>query len=119
MVNKSFTNKNSKNQTMKKVLYSLSVLSLLSISCARYDVNRVNWEKLGSSACPSPTYIATMAKSAVDTGGYFNGERITLFELYKDARVIHGTDVTIQNIRYDVKNGKKKVSVIFDVVKCK
>ena len=103
---------------MKKVLYSLSFLSLLSISCARYDVNRVNWENLGPSACPSPTYIATMAKSAVVNGSVYP-EKITLFELYNDARVIHGTDVTIQNIRYDVKNGKKKVSVIFDVVKCK
>ena len=103
---------------MKKVLYSLSFLSLLSISCARYDVNRVNWEKLGPSACPSPTYIATMAKSAVENG-VLNGKRITLFELYNDARNIHGPDVTIQNIRYDVKVGKGKTSVIFDVVKCK
>ena len=46
-------------------------------------------------------------------------ESLTMYNLLYDARVAHGNDVTIQNIRYDLKNGKKKVSVVYDVIKCK
>jgi hypothetical protein len=34
------------------------------------------------------------------------------------AKKKYGEDVTIQNVRWDVKN-KKNISAIFDVIKCK
>jgi len=119
---------------MGKFIFSSLVLILVS-SCSIYDYQRFNGEDFSKSACSNPEYIATIGKSAITfqtnangqrikdaDGDYitkFNPESLTLLNLLNDARAAHGKDVTIQNVRYDVKNGKKKVSVIYDVVKCK
>jgi len=80
--------------------------------------------------CPTPIYVATMSRTGkvVITNNERDGfmKRIildqsdfTLVSLLEYARGAHGKDVTIHNVRWDIKNGKKKTGVIFDVVKCK
>lgn len=93
-------------------LLSLLIATVLVTSCATYDYKS---ENMNHSACTNPTYICTMSKMGND----FDPTSLTLFNLLKDARAAHGNDVTIQNIRYDLQNGKKRLSVIYDVVKCK
>ena len=115
---------------------------ILITSCSTYDYQRFNGENVNSAACPNPEYVSTIAKSAVifestkerllgngktakvteEYSKKYDPESLTLYNLLKDARAINGNDVTIQNIRYDVRNGKlrsKRVSVIYDVVRCK
>ena len=38
-------------------------------------------------------------------------------KLLADARAKYGNEVTIQNVRWDYMN-KKRISVIYDVIKC-
>ena len=45
---------------------------------------------------------------------------MTLATLLNDAKVKYGNDVTIQNVRWDLLTDKvTKVSVVYDVIKCK
>jgi hypothetical protein len=107
---------------MRKFILSSLVLILVS-SCSTYDYRRFNGETANGSACANPQYVSTMSKSAVvfqpNAPKKYMPESLTMYNLLFDARVAHGNDVTIQNVRYDVKNGRKKVSVVYDVVKCK
>jgi hypothetical protein len=91
-------------------------------------------------ACPHPTYIGTMSKSTnftsilstlstalkedeiylkteKSTSISYNQESISLYNLLADARAKYGNEVTIQNVRWDYMN-KKRISVIYDVIKC-
>jgi hypothetical protein len=123
---------------MKKSILP-SVTLIFITSCSTYDYQRVNGETVNSAACSNPEYISTIAKSAViseitkerlmgngktamvaeEYAKKYDPESLTLYNLLRDARAAHGNDVTIQNVRYDVRNGKKRISVIYDVVKCK
>ena len=105
---------------MKKIILSLSIFSSLFIlgSCSKYTVNTFQPDEKNGSDCPTPIYVATMSR----TGSYFYDalqSDLTLVSLLEFARKEHGKDVTIHNVRWDIKNGKKKTGVIFDVVKCK
>ena len=116
----------------------LSATSILISSCSIYDYQRFNGETINPAACHTPEYVSTIAKSAVifvstketilgngntakiteEYSKKYDPESLTLYNLLKDARAAYGSDVTIQNIRYDVKNGRKR-SVIYDVIRCK
>jgi hypothetical protein len=79
--------------------------------------------------CPNPVYITTMSRTGIFNGTitgietrsvYKTNQRdFTMVSLLEFARKEHGKDVTIHNVRWDVKNKRKKSGVIFDVVKCK
>jgi hypothetical protein len=120
---------------MFKPLFIFSLVSLFTFTaCNTYTVLVEPNPQSNASACPHPTYVATMSKSAkskvvssvpTSTGETKNTtvnsieqENITLFNLLADARTQYGNDVTIQNIRWDMKN-KKRLSVIYDVIRCK
>jgi len=109
---------------MRKLIFSSLVVILVS-SCSTYDYKRFDGETANGngSACANPQYVSTISKSAVvfqpNAPKKYMPESLTMYNLLYDARVAHGNDVTIQNIRYDLKNGKKKVSVVYDVIKCK
>jgi len=118
---------------MKKIILSLSIISSLFIlgSCSIYTVNTFQPDQMNGSDCPTPIYVATMSRTGkvVETLNGVTGSwsetnivdqrDFTLVSLLEFARNQHGKDVTIHNVRWDVKNGKKKTGVIFDVVKCK
>lgn len=90
---------------MKKVI----VLSLFALySCATITPTTNS----NGTACQHPQYIATVAKLTGTTTVSTH-----LYTLTKEAQTNYGSDVTIQNIRYDRVNGKV-VSVVYDVVKC-
>jgi|688.fasta_scaffold31493_6 hypothetical protein len=74
-------------------------------------------EDLYGPACLSPTYIATLGVNAIDKDTIIIQEQLTMYNLLVVAQKKFGTDVTIQNVRWDLRN-KKKISAIFDVVKC-
>jgi len=114
---------------MKKIftiLLTILIASFLS-SCVSYSVSQrslhhkdIMSEDMYGPSCPSPIYIATMGASAYDGNpdSIIYEKKITLFSLLNIAQEKYGKDVTIQNVRWDKRN-RKKVSVIFDVIKCK
>ncbi len=114
---------------MKFNLRSISCLFAIPmvVSCSSYQAVKLSGgEELMPIACKNPTYVATMAKSSFqkvkdDEGDLvetFNQASLSLYFLLEDARRIYGPDVTIQNVRWDVRNGRKRISVIYDVVRC-
>jgi hypothetical protein len=114
---------------MKKIKFGIfTTLTLLIFGCkSSYTVSTFQPDQSNGSDCPSPIYIGTMSISSSQVtylaqGGVaveFNQEVMTLVYLLENARKKYGEDVTIHNIRWDVKNGKKKTGVIYDVIKCK
>ena len=78
-------------------------------------------------ACPSPIYIATVAKEATldlarlkyePDNPVISSGSLSLVSLFREAQAKYGSDVTIQNVRWDIKNGKR-YAVLYDVIKCK
>jgi hypothetical protein len=118
---------------MKKTIVTLLLFSSLALSqgCKPYNVIAFTQDEVYGSSCPSPTYITTMyftgsIKNIKDENGFeslrlvASEEDFTLSNLLKMAKEKHGQDVTISNIRWDVKGKKqKKVGVVFDVIKCR
>jgi hypothetical protein len=110
----------------KRVLYLCALmLSTLILSCDTYKVNQrmllgqeINHEDMYGQACPHPTYIATMGVDATTTDTITEQRNLTLYNLLAVAKKKYGEDITIQNVRWDMKN-KKNISAIFDVIKCK
>jgi len=104
---------------MKKIyllLFCFGIILLFSCNTSKYLVSTFSPDGGNGTACPAPIYIATVSKDA----GVYNQEALTLASLLKDAKAAYGSDVTIQNVRWDVLSDKvTKVSVIYDVVKCK
>ena len=102
----------------KLQLFAAASVIMLLVSCntSRYMVATFSPDGGNGTACPAPTYIATVSKTA----GTYSQETLTLASLLKDAKAAYGNDVTIQNVRWDVLSDKiTRVSVIYDVVKCK
>ncbi|MEY4851692.1 MAG: hypothetical protein RLY64_355 [Bacteroidota bacterium] len=99
-------------------------------SCNTYTVVKSSDSEKGyGDFCSNPKYIATMYKIQNNIFGIENdsinkfepigGDDFNISTLLKDARSKYGSDVTITNLRWDVKNGKRKVGVVYDVVQCK
>jgi hypothetical protein len=112
----------------KNNLFILTTLTLFMFSCkSNYTVSTFQPDQVNGSDCPLPIYVATMSISSGQVtytaeGSVsikFNQESMTLVSLLENARKKYGEDVTIHNIRWDIKNGKKKTGVIYDVIKCK
>lgn len=108
-----------------KTLFIALAVVLLS-SCASYTVEMRQFkpeshtEDLYGPACPKPTYVATMAiKATINKESLqISQDMLTLANLLDTAQRKYGAEVTIQNIRWDLKSGDK-VSAVFDVIKCK
>lgn len=92
-----------------------------------YQVLGFQYDKQNGIACYSPVYVGAMGKivsSSTTPGSYgkpiteYNQESLTLYQLLSDARQKYGADVTIQNVRWDIKN-KTRISAIYDVINCK
>ena len=117
---------------MKKISYLILALSffIAIYSCNRYAVVTFQPDQSNFNACPNPIYIATMSKSSekiisidgdsIEVADFNNNqESMTLVSILNDARKKYGEDVTIHNVRWDIKNGKTKIGVVYDVIKCK
>ncbi len=65
--------------------------------------------------CSNPQFVSSEFVSVATAGGQ---ENLTLAVLLKTAKDRQGYDVSIQNVRWDIKKGKR-ISAIFDVVRCK
>ena len=118
----------------KKVISLKGALSLFALgflisetSCSSYSITKsLNGDGGYGNYCSNPQYVATMYKAYNIVKSDSSATFITLpsydlqiTTLLKDARKVYGQDVTINNLRFDVKNGKKKVGVVYDVIKCK
>ncbi len=118
----------------KKVINLKSILCFYAIgflfggtSCNSYsDVRTSSAENSYGSYCNNPQYVATLYKAYGvlpndSTGSFVTSPSydLQITTLLKDARRKYGSEVTISNLRWDVKNGKKKVGVVYDVIKCK
>jgi hypothetical protein len=49
--------------------------------------------------------------------GNFSQQSLTLAEILKFTKAKKGDDISIQNLKWDIKNGKR-ISAVYDVVKC-
>jgi hypothetical protein len=88
---------------MKNLLWllPLSLTSCLQWKQTVYPEHRV------TDATVTTTYISTLTKTS--------GSEISITELLTFARMIHGNDITIENIRRESK-GMRLYSYTFDVV---
>lgn len=109
---------------MKKLIL-ITIVALISSCTLKVQkslVNKdINHEDLYGTSCTNPIYIGTMGLKSLKKEGPMTFEdesQLSLFNILISAQEKYGKDITIQNIKYDVKNGRK-VSVIFDVIKCK
>lgn len=110
---------------MKKPFFLLFILGMFLASCSIYRIEGSSIERdtIYGQVCETPTYVATMGLeptvvydaygNAISTGKY------TLLDCLNAAQEKFGNEVTIVNVRWDIKNKGKRKSAIFDVVKCK
>lgn len=115
---------------MKKTILSLSLITVcFIIGCGTLDVTQMNSQRKDKNledsygiACPNPIYVATMGIKKADAEGGLTitetDSKLSVYNILSEAKKKYGDDVTIQNIRWDIKN-ETKISVIFDVIKCK
>ena len=121
---------------LRNVVVTLIGQLLLNTGCSTYSVVVEPNANTYASACASPVYVATQGKSIRSVSSVksyspssvsststavvtlSDGENISMYNLLVDAKAKFGEDVTIQNVRWDFKN-KKRISVIYDVIKCR
>jgi hypothetical protein len=117
---------------MKKIFFICLFLSsgALFQGCSPYGIAVFSQDEFYGSSCPAPIYVATMSHQGKSTtfkdyqgnevvGFSFDASDFTLVNILKIAKEKYGQDVTISNIRYDVKGKKKnRKGVIFDVIRC-
>ncbi len=103
---------------MKKQLMIAGTMLMLA-SCAKMrSVETHVLEQSYGQACPKPEYVATIWRDADIRGGAYVSTSLRFANLVKEAQEKYGKDVTIQNVRWDLQNGKRR-SVVYDVIKCK
>jgi len=118
---------------MKKITLFFLCYVLFTTACNTYSVIIEPNTNTYGTACAHPAYVGTMSKSGksmnlvsvptsagaskTSTISTYNQESISLYNLLVDARAKYGNDVTIQNVRWDKLN-KKRISVVYDVIKC-
>lgn len=121
---------------LRNVVVTLIGQLLLNTGCSTYSVVVEPNSNTYAPACASPVYLSTQGKtirSVSSVKSYSpssvsststavvtlsDGENISMYNLLVDAKAKFGEDVTIQNVRWDFKN-KKRISVIYDVIKCR
>lgn len=110
---------------MKRISLVLSIVVVLFTSCAVYRVeaSRIETDTIYGEVCENPTYVATIALEPDATFDAY-GNRITtgnytLKDCLDAAQEKFGNEVTIVNVRWDIKNKGKRKSAIFDVIRCK
>lgn len=111
-----------KKNNLSKMLMIASVAAFLG-GCSTYSVSSHSSESYTGLGCSNPTYVATVYKQTGVTQsqpvfGYLPKD-LCLTALLIDAQTKYGEKVTIQNVRWDMKNGKKRTGVIYDVIICK
>ena len=116
-------------KNMKKISLFLFSCILFTTACNTYSVVVEHNSNTFGTACSQPVYLGTMSKSAKSLSETKNStsstfvpitndqESISLYNLLADAKAKYGNEVTIQNLRWDMKN-KKRISVVYDVIKC-
>jgi hypothetical protein len=101
---------------MKKILFVLSIFGLFG--CHSYTIvteNAHDIEKL-PAYCGNAEFVAS---DFIDVPNTVDPQSLlTIARVLKFAKSKYGEDVTVVNLRYDVKDKKKNVSVTFDVVRC-
>ena len=113
-----------KKNNLSKMLMIISVAAFLS-GCSIYGVSSHSSESYTGSGCSNPTYVATVHKQTgaglTQSGPVFAylPKDLCLSALLIDAQTKYGEKVTIQNVRWDMKSGKKRTGVIYDVIICK
>ncbi len=110
---------------MKQSFILPSLGMFFMMSCATFSVKHAGLERdtIYGQVCENPTYVATIGlepKTTVDAyGKSLTTSNYTLKECLDAAKEKFGSDVTVVNVRWDIKNSNKRYSAIFDVVKCK
>lgn len=107
----------------QSIFLKVFVLVITLYSCATYSVSdsKLENDKVYGLVCPNPKYVATISlepEAKRDAYGELSvNSNFTLKDCLDFAKKSYGNDVTILNIRWDMRNSKR-ISAIFDVVKC-
>jgi hypothetical protein len=95
------------------------------MSCSNYKVSDTL-----SNNCPNQKYIETITMHKKEKNGsvtVFNtNESFTFQNLLDNAQIKHGKDITINNVKWDIKQTNffgfkwdKTIGATYDVIKCK
>jgi hypothetical protein len=109
--------------TNNSILLSLLFLLISLHSCSVYSISdsKLENDKIYGLVCPNPKYLATIAfEPEAKKDGYGEvslNSNYTMKDCLDFAKKRHGNEVSIVNIRWDMRNSKR-ISAIFDVVKC-
>jgi len=107
---------------MKKILFVLSIFGLFG--CHSYTIVTENVHDTDSllAYCENAVFVASdfidVSTAPSRTNNVDPQSLMTIARVLKFAKAKYGEDVTVVNLRYDMKDKKKNVSVTFDVVRC-
>lgn len=100
---------------MKTKFFQIAIvfgLTAFLFGCSTVQTFRTTNINNTESACKSPVYVATVAKTALEMGN-----NLGYYDLTKWAQTNFGSEASVQNVFWTVKAGQK-INVVFDVVKC-
>lgn len=102
---------------MIKKLVSASLILFLVACSKKYHVT--SSIEACACNCPKPQFVSQEYFPPVYlvAEGNFSQQSLTLAEILKFTKSKKGDDISIQNLKWDIRNGKR-ISAIYDVVKC-
>ena len=104
-------------QTKKIGLVILTSIFFSACATSHYNETSIAMDQPQAGygvACPTPKYIATESAYSSRT---FSASHLSVAELLVQAKEKYGSNVTIQNIHWDLLNGIR-VSATYDVITC-
>jgi hypothetical protein len=102
---------------MTKKLVGASLMLLLMACSKKYHVT--SSIEACACNCPKPQFVSQEYFPPVYlvAEGNFSQQSLTLAEILKFTKSKKGDDISIQNLKWDIRNGKR-ISAVYDVVKC-
>jgi hypothetical protein len=102
---------------MTKKLLGASLMLLLMACSKKYHVTQ-SMEACGCN-CTNPKFLSQeyFPPMYLVAEGNFSQQSLTLAEILKFTKAKKGDDISIQNLKWDIKNGKR-ISAVYDLVKC-
>lgn len=103
---------------MTKKLLSASLMLLLMACSKKYHVTS-SMDACGCN-CSNPEFISQdyFPPSNKNAGIVISQKSLTLAEILKYTKTQKGENISIQNLKWDIRNGKR-ISAVYDVVICR
>lgn len=95
-----------------RVAFLITVSVLILSACTSTSLGVSTFRPDSAIACKSPIFVKTAYKASAE-----GGLDLTIYQLTRDAQNNFGSDVSIQNVNWDVKQGVR-ISVTYDIIRC-